>query len=111
MFKGFYWSITLENIGCDLIGILVKCGAYFEILNMRITEAIIIIDGVIKQYFNERVHNQFVLENTIYQVLNGESLDYMDYVGSSKNNLTYAEKVHKVEKIKNKQNKLLEKLL
>lgn len=111
MLKGFYYSITLENIGCDLIGLLIKCNAYSIIINMRITDAIVIIDGTIKQYFNERIHNQYVLENAIYQVLNGESLDYMDYVGGTKNNLTYAEKMHKVKKVKNKQNKLLNKLL
>ena len=92
---------------------LIKCNAYFNILDLNLSESFPIIEDILQQYFNERLHNQFILQDTITRAIGGEGLDYNDYVIGNKNNdnISIYSNKKKIAKLKEKQNKLLKKLL
>lgn len=113
MFKGFYWSITLKKVGCNLTAILIKCNAYSIVIDMNMTEAIEIIDSVVNQFFNDRLHLQYIIENTALRITGNEGIDYLEYVNSSKTSNIFddVKRKHEAKKIMNKQKLLLKKLL
>ncbi|EGT3616445.1 hypothetical protein FHH43_09420 [Clostridium perfringens] len=113
MFKSFYWSITLKEVGCNLTAILIQCNAYSIVINMNMKDAIEIIDSVINQFFNNRLHLQYVIENTALRITGNEGIDYLEYINSSKTSTPFddVKRKHEAKKIMKKQKLLLKKLL
>ena len=103
----------LTEVGCNLTAILIQCNAYSIVIDMNMKDAIEIIDSVINQFFNNRLHLQYVIENTALRITGNEGIDYLEYINSSKTSTPFDDVKRKYEakKIMKKQKLLLKKLL
>lgn len=100
-------------MGCNILAILLKYNAYFNILNLNLDMSYNLINSVIEQFLNDRAYITYTLENTVNSVLGGEYMTFRDYLKellkTKDNNLL--ERKKKANKIKKKQKELLKKLL
>lgn len=84
---------------------------------MDLNDSISIIEGVVEQFLNDRLYNTYTIENALNCVLGGEYITFKNYFNKLKfddpilKNKLKMELKEKANKLKEKQDDLLNKLL
>lgn len=84
---------------------------------MDLNRSISIIEGITEQFLNDRLHNTYVIENALNSLFNNEYITFKDYLNTLKfndpilKNKLKMELKEKANKLKEKQDDLLNKLL